>query len=32
LNEGAILEQGTPEDISESPKARKFYLGEGFKF
>ena len=32
LNEGAILEQGTPEAISESPKARKFYLGEGFKF
>jgi lipopolysaccharide export system ATP-binding protein len=32
LNEGAILEQGTPEDISGSPKARKFYLGEGFKF
>jgi len=32
LNEGSILEQGTPEDISESPKARKFYLGEGFKF
>ncbi|HET9298266.1 MAG TPA: lipopolysaccharide ABC transporter ATP-binding protein, partial [Candidatus Binatia bacterium] len=32
LNEGAILEQGTPEDISGSPRARKFYLGEGFKF
>jgi lipopolysaccharide export system ATP-binding protein len=32
LNEGAILEQGTPQHISASPKARKFYLGEGFKF
>jgi len=32
LNNGDILEQGTPEDISSSPKARKFYLGEGFKF
>lgn len=32
LNAGAILEQGTPEHISASPNARKFYLGEGFKF
>jgi len=32
LNNGDILEQGTPGDISSSPKARKFYLGEGFKF
>jgi lipopolysaccharide export system ATP-binding protein len=32
LNQGAILEQGTPGDISSSPKARKFYLGEGFRF
>jgi lipopolysaccharide export system ATP-binding protein len=32
LNEGAILEQGSPDEISASPKARKFYLGEGFKF
>jgi lipopolysaccharide export system ATP-binding protein len=32
LNEGAILEEGTPEKIAASPKARKFYLGEGFRF
>ena len=32
VNEGAILEQGTPEKIAASPDARKFYLGEGFKF
>jgi lipopolysaccharide export system ATP-binding protein len=32
LNEGAILEEGTPETIASSPKARKFYLGEGFRF
>lgn len=32
VNEGAILEEGTPEKIAVSGKARKFYLGEGFKF
>jgi lipopolysaccharide export system ATP-binding protein len=32
VNEGAILEEGTPAMIAASPKARKFYLGEGFKF
>jgi len=32
VNEGTILEEGTPETIAASPKARKFYLGEGFKF
>jgi lipopolysaccharide export system ATP-binding protein len=32
VNEGMILEQGTPETIAGSEKARKFYLGEGFKF
>jgi lipopolysaccharide export system ATP-binding protein len=32
VNEGAILEEGTPEMIAASGKARKFYLGEGFKF
>lgn len=32
INEGLVLEEGTPEVISASPKARKFYLGEGFKF
>jgi lipopolysaccharide export system ATP-binding protein len=32
VNEGTILEEGTPEKIASSPAARKFYLGEGFKF
>ena len=32
VNEGTILEEGTPEAITASPAARKFYLGEGFKF
>jgi lipopolysaccharide export system ATP-binding protein len=32
LNDGVILEEGSPEKIAASPKARKFYLGEGFKF
>jgi lipopolysaccharide export system ATP-binding protein len=32
VNEGSILEEGSPEKIAASPKARKFYLGEGFKF
>ena len=32
VNEGRILEEGTPEKIAASPDARKFYLGEGFKF
>lgn len=32
LNEGVILEEGTPEKIAGSAKARQFYLGEGFKF
>ena len=32
VNEGTILEEGTPEKIAASPAARKFYLGEGFKF
>jgi lipopolysaccharide export system ATP-binding protein len=35
LNDGVILEEGTPEKIASSPKApkaKKFYLGEGFKF
>lgn len=30
LNEGHILEEGTPQKISRSRKARKIYLGEGF--
>ena len=32
VNEGTILEEGTPELIAASAKARKFYLGEGFRF
>ena len=32
VNQGTILEEGPPEKISASTKARKFYLGEGFKF
>ncbi|MEO6164040.1 MAG: LPS export ABC transporter ATP-binding protein [Candidatus Binatia bacterium] len=32
VNQGTILEEGTPRFIAASPKARKFYLGEGFKF
>jgi len=32
VNDGRILEEGTPEKIAMSPEARKFYLGEGFKF
>jgi len=30
LNEGRILEEGTPGEISASKKARKIYLGEDF--
>jgi lipopolysaccharide export system ATP-binding protein len=32
VNEGTILEEGTPATIAASAKARKFYLGESFKF
>ena len=32
VNAGTILEEGTPETIAVSAKARKFYLGEGFRF
>jgi len=31
LNEGRILEDGSPEKIAQSPKARRIYLGEGFE-
>ncbi len=31
LNEGNLLESGTPEQIAQSPKARKIYLGERFR-
>jgi lipopolysaccharide export system ATP-binding protein len=32
VNNGTILEEGTPYTIAASAKARKFYLGESFKF
>jgi len=32
LSEGTVLEEGSPDEIASSAKARKFYLGEGFKF
>ena len=32
LSDGVVLEEGTAEKIASSAKARKFYLGEGFKF
>jgi lipopolysaccharide export system ATP-binding protein len=32
VNEGNVLEEGSPEKIATSKQARKFYLGEGFKF
>ena len=31
LNEGRILEAGTPEKIAQSQKAREIYLGDGFE-
>jgi len=31
INEGAILESGTPDEIAHSLKARQIYLGENFK-
>jgi lipopolysaccharide export system ATP-binding protein len=31
INEGKILEEGTPGEIARSPKARRFYLGEKFE-
>ena len=31
INEGAILEAGTPGEISQSEKARQIYLGENFR-
>jgi lipopolysaccharide export system ATP-binding protein len=32
LNEGKILERGTPGEIAQSRKAREIYLGEKFRF
>jgi lipopolysaccharide export system ATP-binding protein len=31
LNEGRILEEGSPEKIAQSEKAKKIYLGDGFE-
>jgi lipopolysaccharide export system ATP-binding protein len=31
LNEGLVLEEGVPDTIASSSKARKLYLGEGFR-
>ena len=31
LNDGAILEEGSPETIAASPRAREIYLGERFR-
>jgi lipopolysaccharide export system ATP-binding protein len=31
LSEGRILEEGAPETIAQSQKARKIYLGDGFE-
>ena len=31
INEGLVLEEGSPEKIATSPNARKVYLGEGFR-
>ena len=31
INEGQILEEGSPESIARSQKARKIYLGDGFE-
>jgi len=31
LSDGLILEEGSPDTIASSPKARRVYLGEGFR-
>lgn len=31
MNQGKLLESGTPEEIAASPRAREIYLGEKFK-
>lgn len=30
LSEGVVLEEGSPQEIAASPRARQLYLGEGF--
>ncbi len=32
LNEGKILQKGTPDEIAQSRQAREIYLGENFRF
>jgi lipopolysaccharide export system ATP-binding protein len=32
VNEGTILVEGVPEEISQSELARKFYFGDSFNF
>ena len=31
VNEGTVLEEGTPTQIADSPRARQLYLGEAFR-
>jgi len=31
MNDGSVLETGTPEEIAASPQARRFYLGDHFR-
>ena len=31
VNEGTVLEEGTPEQIADSPRARQIYLGDKFR-
>jgi len=31
VNEGTVLEEGTPTQIADSPRARQIYLGEAFR-
>ena len=31
INEGVVLEEGTPQELAESETARKIYLGEKFQ-
>ena len=31
INDGTVLEEGTPTQIADSPRARQIYLGEKFR-